>query len=141
MQKMIKTLFLTASLACGFIWVGSGVVLAAVEFNYEFAEEGCANPQHEEYTKLMKDNQGKLVEVVAAEDLFTFYHSWAESVNTQYGNDGADADRVFIFKSYPQVGLMFAYKGGCLIGAKVLPLDQVNKILEIYYTKKKKGDL
>ena len=114
----------------------------ALTIDYSFKnQEECTHENHTKYTDLMMVNQGKLVEIIKEKDVNTFYHSWAEAVEAQYDGDGNDVDRIFIFKSYPQAGLMFAYRDGCLIGARVFPLDMVNKILESYVTKKKTGDL
>ena len=114
----------------------------ALEIDYSFKnQEECANVNHTEYTDLMMTNQGKLAEIIKQQDILTFYHSLAEAIQMQYKGSGRVPDVIFIFKSYPQAGLMFAYKDGCLLGARVFPLDLVNKILEIYITKKKKGDL
>ena len=114
----------------------------ALQIDYSFKnQEECTNPNHTEYTDLMMVNQGKLAEIIQQPNVLTFYHSWAEAVQQQYDGSGVDADTIFIFKSYPQAGLMFAYNDGCLLGARVLPLDLVNRILEIYVTKKKTGDL
>jgi hypothetical protein len=111
-----------------------------IDYNFKNQEE-CTNPNHTEYTDLMMTNQGKLAEIILQPDVLTFYHSWAEALQRQYDGKGSDADTIFVFKSYPQAGLIFAYNDGCLLGARVFPLDLVNKILEIYVTKKKTGDL
>ena len=113
-----------------------------IDYQFKNPEE-CSNQNHQEYTDLMMTNQGKLAEVIeGAKDIVTFHKAWAEAANAQWQEgDSPTVGTMFIFKSYPQAGLIFAYNDGCLVGARVFPLDFVNKILEIYYTKKKSGDL
>lgn len=111
----------------------------AVEFEYNFKDKTeCTNQKHEEYTELMQEHQGKLAEVVrGGVDLLTFYKAWGQAAGTEYKGDADIVDVIFIFKSYPQAGLMFAYMDGCLVGARVLNLSTVNKILHIYNEEKR----
>ena len=113
-----------------------------IEHTFKSQEE-CTNPNHAEYTEMMMQNQAKLSEVVEGEqDIKAFHRAWAEAVSRQWEEGDSDTvDTMFVFKSYPQAGLIFAYNGGCLVGARVFHLDFLNKVLEIYHTKKKKGDL
>lgn len=111
----------------------------ALEFDYNFkGKTECTNQKHEEYTGLMKKHQSNLVEVVRGEvDLEVFYKAWGRAVGIEYKGDADIVDTVFVFKSYPQAGLMFAYRDGCLVGARVFHLDIVNKILQSYNEEKR----
>lgn len=133
-MRMILTFLLT-------LMIGASSASAVSEFDYEFLEN-CPHPNHGKMVSVMTEMQGKMTEVIRNDEVAAFYRAWSEMANQQYTPEKYDVvDAIFVYKSYPSVGVLFAFKNGCFIGNRLFSLDQLNKHLGIYYRIRDKGDL
>ena len=136
MQKTIKTFFMTVSL----IGFGLSTAWAAPEYEYIFKNgTECENTSHDVNVKGMQDIEDKMTQVVVGtSETDMFQQAWLESVNSEEPNkyDGY-ADIIFIYKSYPNLGMVVAFKDGCYKGHVTLALDALNTIIYQYEVKSK----
>ena len=108
---------------------------AASTNDYRFRPQyECTEPNHGANLKNMAEIEDKLVGVVSEEkNANLLQQAWMKvlRVKDEHSLDGS-SDVVFVYKNYPHVGMLVAFKDGCFVGYKVFPLDVLNKIITKY---------
>lgn len=122
------------------MWIAGSTAAYAVDFDYDFKPgTQCENANHTDNLTGMASIRDKLTQVIlSTKETDLFQHAWLESVNSDNPKkyDGF-ADAIFIYKNYPNAGMVIAFKDGCYVGHINFTLDDLNNIIYRYELKSK----